>query len=92
VAVDEIFEVTHHRYPQRAVLLLFYKCRWLGGDVQHLQVADHAWVLPEELEQYELPPADGPVARRLEARAGDTLDNAHEVDPDAVIASLSKVR
>lgn len=65
VAVEEIFEVTHHRYPERAVLLLFYKCRWLSGEVRHLQVADHAWVRPEELLQYELPPADGPVARRI---------------------------
>ncbi len=65
VGVDEIFEVTHHRYPERAVLLLFYKCRWLSGEVRHLQVADHAWVLPEELERYPLPPADGPVARRI---------------------------
>ncbi|MBK7156097.1 MAG: hypothetical protein IPH72_30700 [Sandaracinaceae bacterium] len=23
-----------------------------GGEVQHIEVADHAWVLPTELERY----------------------------------------
>ena len=44
VAVSEILEVTHHRYPQKEVLLLFYRCELRAGEVRHLQVADHAWV------------------------------------------------
>lgn len=65
VEVDRILEVTHHHYPEKEVLLLFYRCSLVGGEVQHLQVADHVWVLPEALEQYPLPPADGPVVRAI---------------------------
>jgi 8-oxo-dGTP diphosphatase len=67
VEVGEILDVTHHRYPEKDVLLLFYRCTLLGGEVQNLQVADHAWVEPPDLDRYELPPADGPVVERIRA-------------------------
>lgn len=63
--VDSILEVTHHAYPEKTVLLLFYWCRLVSGEVQHLEVADHVWVLPSELRSYELPPADEPVVRAI---------------------------
>lgn len=65
VGVTRILEVTHHRYPEKEVLLLFYRCSLASGEVQHRQVADHAWVRPDELDDYELPPADGPVVRAI---------------------------
>ena len=65
IEVERILEVTHHQYPEKEVLLLFYRCSLVAGEVQHLQVADHAWVLPDELDDYELPPADGPVIRAV---------------------------
>jgi 8-oxo-dGTP diphosphatase len=77
VIVDDILDVTFHRYPAteskpgKDVLLLFYACR-LGarGDVQHLEVADHAWVRPRELRDYPLPPPDAKLVRKLE-KLGD---------------------
>ena len=69
----EIFEVTSHAYPERDVLLLFYVCRWVSGEVQHIEVADHAWVLPTELERYALPPADVPVVAKILAQGGVLL-------------------
>jgi len=48
-------------------LLLFYRCTLCAGEVQHLQVADHAWVAPAELEEYPLPPADARVVVRIRA-------------------------
>lgn len=67
VVVDDILDVTFHRYPRRDVLLLFYRCR-LGArrDVQHLDVADHRWVAPTELRQFELPPPDEAVLTKIE--------------------------
>ena len=73
VVVDDILDVTFHRYaaseskPGKDVLLLFYACA-LGArhDVQHLGVADHAWVLPRELRDYPLPPPDAKLVRKLE--------------------------
>ncbi|MDH3654680.1 MAG: 8-oxo-dGTP diphosphatase MutT [Myxococcales bacterium] len=67
VDVGAILDVTHHRFPQKNVLLLFYRCRLRGGEVRHLQVADHAWVAPAELDRYPLPPADDRVVARIQA-------------------------
>lgn len=65
VEVVDILDVTHHRYPEKDVLLLFYRCVLRAGDVQHLQVVDHAWVKPRELAAYALPPADARVVERI---------------------------
>jgi 8-oxo-dGTP diphosphatase len=67
VEVTEILEVTHHRYPEKEVLLLFYRCELRAGEVRHLQVADHAWVAPRDLDDYPLPPADERVVARIRA-------------------------
>ena len=65
VEVVDILDVTHHRYPEKDVLLLFYRCKLVAGEVQHLQVAEHAWVAPSELEHFALPPADERIVRRI---------------------------
>lgn len=65
VEVGEILDVTHHRYPEKDVLLLFYRCSLRGGEVRHLEVADHAWVAPSEFDRYPLPPADEPVVGKI---------------------------
>lgn len=70
VAVHEVLDVTHHRYPEKEVLLLFYRCELLQGEVCHLQVADHAWVVPAELDRYSLPPADARVVERIQRLVG----------------------
>ena len=67
VDVGEILDVTHHRFPEKDVLLLFYRCALRGGEVRHLEVADHAWVAPAELDRYPLPPADDRVVARIQA-------------------------
>lgn len=67
IEVGKILDVTHHRYPEKDVLLLFYRCALRGGEVQHLQVADHAWVAPGDLDRYELPPADARVVACIQA-------------------------
>ena len=73
VEVGRILEVTHYRYPEKDVLLLFYRCSLRRGEVQHLEVADHAWVRPSDLDDYALPPADESVVaaiRSLDLSAG----------------------
>ena len=67
VEVTDILDVTHHRYPEKDVLLLFYRCALRSGEVEHLEVADHAWVAPSELGDYPLPPADARVVARIAA-------------------------
>jgi 8-oxo-dGTP diphosphatase len=69
VRVRDIFDVTFHRYDTKDVLLLFYECELVSGEVKHLGVADHAWVDPLSIRNYPLPPADVNVVTKLEARA-----------------------
>ena len=38
-----------------------------AGEVQNLQVAEHAWVKPEELDGYSLPPADLGVVAKIQS-------------------------
>lgn len=68
VRVKDILDVTFHRYPRKDVLLLFYDCTLLRGEVEHIGVADHAWVLPSELDAYHLPPPDLRVVEKLKKR------------------------
>jgi 8-oxo-dGTP diphosphatase len=67
VEVRDILEVTFHRYARKNVLLLFYDCALVRGEVQHVQVADHAWVTAAELDGYELPPPDARLVAKLKA-------------------------
>lgn len=69
IEVGDLLDVTFHAYPNKSVLLLFYDAVLRDGAVQHLGVADHAWVAPEKLHEHDLPPADRPLVAKLEARA-----------------------
>lgn len=76
LAVDDILDVTFHRYPGvdgkpgKDVLLLFYVCRRVAGDVEHVEVADHAWVPAAEVGGWDLPPADHAVVAKIARRWG----------------------
>lgn len=69
IEVGDLLDVTFHAYPTKSVLLLFYDAVLKEGEVQHLGVADHAWVHPSRLRERDLPPADQPLVAKLEARA-----------------------
>ena len=76
IAVTGIYEVVYHRYPERPVLVLAYRCIWLGGEITDLEVAEHCWVLPGELAQYTLLPADIGLADKISRELADA-DSAH---------------
>ncbi len=65
VSVDRIVEVVYHRYPDRAVLLLFYACRYMSGKVAAIDCADFAWVEPARLAEYDFLAADQDLIQRL---------------------------
>ncbi len=72
VTVGPVLEVTFWRYPNKDVLLLFYRVEAGPEAVQNLQVAAHAWVDAVGLGGYTFPPADGPVLARVRALLGDS--------------------
>lgn len=72
VTVGDIVEVTFHRYPQKAVLLLFYAAERLPGspEPQAIDVADVRWAAADELRDEEFPPADVAVLRKVRGMLG----------------------
>ncbi len=54
---DEFFSVVHD-YTPKSVRLHFFNCAIIDGEPHPLEVADMRWVRPEELGQFEFPPAD----------------------------------
>lgn len=65
VVVEGIYDVVYYRYPERPVLMLAYRCIWTGGEIIDQDVAEHRWVSPGSLLDYELLPADVPLAERI---------------------------
>jgi 8-oxo-dGTP diphosphatase len=70
VTVGSIFDVVHYRYDWGAVLILAYRCTpAAAAQIRNLQVADHRWLLPEELATLPFLPADQPLIERLQRQA-----------------------
>ena len=62
--VGAIFEVVFHAYPEFDLLMLVYACA-LAGAPRAVEVAELAWVEPARLLDYDLLPADRPLAARI---------------------------
>ena len=58
VQVGERCIHVEHAYEAYDIDFCVYRCQLLAGPIQHLRVHEHRWVLPEELDRYEFPPAD----------------------------------
>lgn len=71
-AVGDIVEVTFHRYPGKAVLLLFYAALRLPGspEPEPLDVADVRWAGPGDLDEALFPAADVPVLAKVRRMLG----------------------
>ena len=65
VDVLGIYDVIYHRYPERAVLVLAYRCNWLSGEITDLDVLEHFWAPPCDIRKFELLPADIPLAEKI---------------------------
>lgn len=69
VRVGRPLDVTHHAYPEREVLLLFFLVEREAGSPppRAIDVADLAWVGPEGLSELAFPPADEGVLDAVRA-------------------------
>jgi mutator protein MutT len=54
---ERLLDLTHS-YPTRTVRLVFLRCSLLSGEPRPLDSAALAWVGPDELLHYPMPPAD----------------------------------
>jgi mutator protein MutT len=65
VGVAELIESLTHAYPEKTVVLKFFRCRWLRNEPQALDCSAFRWVTPAELADFEFPAADARLIRRL---------------------------
>jgi len=70
VAVRELVETIEHDYPEKRVLLKFFRCEWLANDPRALGCPAFAWVTREALANYEFPAADARLVERLRQPSG----------------------
>jgi 8-oxo-dGTP diphosphatase len=64
IVVGDLVLATSHAYPERAVVLYFYRCE-LSGTPRALLGQEVRWVRRDELAALDFPPADGELIARL---------------------------
>ena len=64
-AVGDRVETVRWKYPEKTVLLHFYRCTVDRGTIAPLEGQALAWVAPEQLGDYEFPAADLALIARL---------------------------
>jgi 8-oxo-dGTP diphosphatase len=67
VEVGELLESLTHAYPEKTVVLKFFRCRWKQNEPRALDCLDLKWVTAGELRAYEFPAADARLLARLQA-------------------------
>ncbi len=65
VEVGEQAMHVQHAYPDYDIDFRVYRCRLVGGEIQHIKVHDHRWVAAEDLDEYEFPSADQKTFEQL---------------------------
>lgn len=70
----DVVEVTFHRYPEKAVLLLFFEAMLAEGSPapSAVDVAALRWAGPDDLDEAAFPPADRAVLRKVRERLSRT--------------------
>lgn len=63
------YGVVRHDYPEKIVELHFFRCAIEEGKPAPMDCAEIRWVLPEELTQFEFPPADRVIIEALQRDA-----------------------
>jgi 8-oxo-dGTP diphosphatase len=68
-AVEAPLTFVHWEYPEKRILLLFFRCRIVSGEPRPLECAAVDWFRPAELAGLDLAPADaaawGEIDKRL---------------------------
>lgn len=65
VTVGEKLETVTWPYPERTVILHFFRCGVAAGQITPQEGQAVAWVTPQELRRYPFPPADAVLIARL---------------------------
>ena len=67
--VGERVETVQWEYPERTIVIHFYRCRLESGTIEPRENQAMAWVAPERLSDFDFPPADRDLIARLRVGA-----------------------
>ncbi|HEC17682.1 MAG TPA: Nudix family hydrolase [Sedimenticola sp.] len=84
-----LIRITHH-YPDRSVLLDAHRVTSFTGAAEGREGQPLAWVRPEELGRYPLPPADGPIAMALQLPDRYLITGADPADRGTFLGRLER--
>jgi len=68
-AVGQRVETVQWEYPERTIVIHFYRCRLESGTIEPREDQAMAWVAPERLSDFDFPPADRDLIARLRVGA-----------------------
>lgn len=68
--VGERVETVRWAYPEKAVVLHFFRCRVAAGTIAPQEGQLMEWVAPVHLRRFDFPAADAALLARLEGGAG----------------------
>lgn len=66
--VGDKIQTIHWEYPDRSIVLHFFRCRHASGTITPLEDQAVAWVDADALAGYEFPPADRALIDHLRRR------------------------
>ncbi len=69
IRIKEIVDLVFHPYPDFDLIMPVYRAIIVAGSPRARQVAAVAWVPIGRLREMTMPPADGPLARKLVRQA-----------------------
>jgi mutator protein MutT len=63
------YQIVRHDYPERTVELHFFRCAIEQGQAAPVDCEEVRWVRPENLTNFQFPPADQVIIRALQRDA-----------------------
>jgi 8-oxo-dGTP diphosphatase len=73
-AVGDRIQTITWTYDEHTVVLHFYRCTLVSGEIFAVESQAMRWVAPEELVESEFPPADAALVRDLRRQASSRRD------------------
>jgi 8-oxo-dGTP diphosphatase len=65
IVPDRLLRKIDHPYPKRILSLHFYLCDWKSGDPCKIDCHDFRWIYPEQMRNFQFPPADDGIINEL---------------------------
>jgi len=65
VVVGKLFQAIEYEYPEKIVFLKFFCCRYRSGNIRTLGDQKFRWVNRKQLGNYQFPPANQSILKKL---------------------------